>query len=235
VSRGRSGRLGLYSLLLGHCLLLGFAAARLEAAPSAPSPPALVRGAAQELLLTSLPPLLGSKEVRRHLETGLTTTFAFEVRVSGAAKARGGGRVDIRYELWDEVWLVTRLDGAGQAQRLRFAAFPQLEAWWRDLRLPVLRAPGSPGSGVPGGRADIQLRVIPFSQSEQLDAQRWLSRSLAEESGEPGAVAGLRNEPSEDLLQLLLATSIGRPPLLELRWKLAVPPAGPAPPGEIRR
>jgi len=215
-------------LLLALHLLLG-AAAAVAAAP----PPVLERGAAQELLLTRLPPLLGSKEVRRHLETGLTTTFAFEVRVAGAAKARGGGRVDIRYELWDEVWLVTRLDGAGQAQRLRFAAFPQLEAWWRDLRLPVLRAAGS------GGRADIQLRVIPFSQSEQLDAQRWLSRSLAEESGDPGAIAGLRNEPSEDLLQLLLATSIGRPPVLELRWKMAVPPPGlpgtPGTPGDIRR
>ncbi len=210
-------------VLLGLGLLLGLASTRLEAAP----PPALARGPAQELLLTRLPPLLGSKEVRRHLETGLTTTFAFEVRLSGSgAKARGGGRVDIRYELWDEVWLVTRLDGAGQAQRLRFAAFQQLEAWWRDLRLPVLR-PGAGGQAPQ--RADVQLRVIPFSQSEQLDAQRWLSRSLAEESGEPGAVSRLRTEPSDDLLQLLLATSIGRPPLLELRWKLAVPP------GESRR
>lgn len=207
-------------VLLALCLLLGLAAARLEAAPPPPPSPGLIRGPAQELLLTRLPPLLGSKEVRRHLETGLTTTFAFEVRLSGGARARGGGRVDVRYELWDEVWLVTRLDGAGQAQRLRFAAFRQLEDWWRDLRLPVLRPAGGPAAQ----RADVQLRVIPFSQSEQLDAQRWLSRSLAEESGEPGAVAGLDAEPSDDLLQLLLATSIGRPPVLELRWKLAVPP-----------
>ena len=80
--------------------------------------------------------------------------------------------------------------------------------------------------------------ILPIACSlsaEQLDAQRWLSRSLAEESGDRGAVAGLRTEPSDDLLQLLLATSIGRPPLLELRWKLAVPPSGPAPPGDVRR
>lgn len=201
--------------VLALLLLLAAAAAARAAAP-----PALERGAGRELLLTRLPPLLGTQEVRRHLETGLTTTFAFEVRLAGA-RERGGGRVDVRYELWDEVWLVTRLDAAGQAQRHRFAAFEQLEAWWRDLRLLVLRAP--PAGDRAAERADVQLRVIPFSQSEQLDAQRWLSRNLAEESGEPGRIAGVRTDPPEDLLQLLLATSIGRPPLLELRWKLAVP------------
>jgi hypothetical protein len=197
------------------CLWVGlFIAARVTAAGEGPA----LERSAEGVALTRLPPLLRNGEVRQHLGTGLTTTLAFEVRLGGG-RARGGARIDIRYELWDEIWLVTRADTLGRTQRARFPSFEQLESWWRDLRLDVLPARAAPGP------AEVRLRVIPFSQSEQLDAQRWLSRSLAEESGEPGRIAGVRNEPSDDLLQLLLATSIGRPPLLELRWKLAVSPS----------
>lgn len=200
------------SLWLG--LLL---AARMAAAAG----PALERSA-DGVALTKLPPLLRNGEVRRHLETGLTTTLAFEVRLGGG-KPRGGARIDIRYELWDEIWLVTRADTLGRTQRARFPSFEQLESWWRDLRLEVLPSRTAPGP------AEVRLRVIPFSQSEQLDAQRWFSRSLAAEpSDSAGAVSGLLEEPSGDLFNLLLATSIGRPALQEYEWKLAVPraPAG---------
>lgn len=189
-----------------------FLVARLAAAAG----PALERST-DGVALTRLPPLLRNGEVRRHLETGLTTTLAFEVRLGGG-RARGGARIDIRYELWDEIWLVTRADTLGRTQRARFPSFEQLESWWRDLRLDVLPASTAPGP------AEVRLRVIPFSQSEQLDAQRWFSRSLAAEpSDSAGAVSGLLEEPSGDLFNLLLATSIGRPALQEYEWKLAVP------------
>ena len=204
------------SLWLG--LLL---AARMAAAAG----PALERSA-EGVALTKLPPLLRNGEVRRHLGTGLTTTLAFEVRLGGG-KARGGARIDIRYELWDEIWLVTRADTLGRTQRARFPSFEQLESWWRDLRLEVLPARTAPGP------AEVRLRVIPFSRSEQLDAQRWFSRSLALPPGQSpsdsaGSVTGLLEEPSGDLFNLLLATSIGRPALQEYEWKLTVPtvPAG---------
>jgi hypothetical protein len=197
------------AVLLGLML-----AARLGAVTA----PALERGAENGVLLTRLPSVLRQEEVHRHLETGLTTTLAFEVRTMGGARTRGGARIDIRYELWDEVWLVTRADTSGRTQRASFASFEKLEAWWRDLRLEVLPARS------PAGPAELRLRVIPFSQSEQLDAQRWFSRSLAGESaGSAGAVSGVVAEPSSDLFNLLLATSIGRPALLEFEWKLAVP------------
>lgn len=199
------------AVLLGLML-----AARLEAVAA----PALERGAANGVVLTRLPPVLRQEEVRRHLGTGLTTTVAFEVRTLGGTRTRGGARIDIRYELWDEVWLVTRADTSGRTQRTRFASFEQLEAWWRDLRLEVLPARS------PAGPAELRLRVIPFSQSEQLDAQRWFSRSLSGEStGSAGAVSGVVAEPTSDLFNLLLATSIGRPALLEFEWRLSVPGA----------
>ena len=197
--------------------LFGFFVCLLLAAPLAAAGPALERSA-DAVYLTRLPPLLRNSEVRRHLETGLTTTLAFEVRLTGGGRMRGGARIDIRYELWDEVWLVTRADTLGRTQRTRFPSFEQLETWWRDLRLDVFPV------RTPAGPAEVRLRVIPFSQSEQLDAQRWFSRSLAAESADSaGAVSGILEEPSGDLFNLLLATSIGRPALKEYEWKVAVP------------
>ena len=195
-------------------LILVFAlAGRLEAAA-----PALERSSGEGVVLTQLPPVLRQKEIRHHLGTGLTTTLAFEVRAGD--RTRGGARIDVRYELWDEVWLVTRADTSGRAQRARFPSFEQLESWWRDLRLDVLPARAS------AGQAEVRLRIIPFSQSEQLDAQRWFSRSLATEppNGSAGAVSGVLVEPSGDLFNLLLATSIGRPALLEFEWNIKIPP-----------
>ena len=193
-------------------ILIAFAlAGRLDAAG-----PALERVSGEGIVLTQLPPVLRQKEVRHHLGTGLTTTLAFEVR---ADRTRGGARIDVRYELWDEIWLVTRADTSGRTQRARFPSFEQFESWWGDLRLEVLPARAS------AGRAEVRLRIIPFSQSEQLDAQRWFSRSLAEPpTGSAGAVSGVLAEPSGDLFNLLLATSIGRPALLEFEWNIQVPP-----------
>lgn len=203
--------------VLATFLLLGWMlAARLDAV-SAGAGPSLERSPGNGVVLTRLPSVLSHEEIRGHLGTGLTTTLAFEVRVPGS-KARGGARIDVRYELWDEVWLVTRADTSGRTQRASFPSFERLEAWWRDLRLEVLRASGS------DDLAEVRLRVIPFSQSEQLDAQRWFSRSLAEQpSGSAGAVSGILEEPSGDLFNLLLATSIRRPALLEFEWKVKLP------------
>jgi hypothetical protein len=205
-------------------LLLLLAASRLSGA----EPPALERSPGSWLVLTRLPPVLAGQEVRKHLETGLTTTLAFHARTTGAGgKTEGAARVDVRYELWDEVYLVTRADVSGSVQRATFSSFEQLARWWRDLRLAILEAP--PPGPAPGA-VEVRLRVIPFSQSEQLDAQRWFSRALAaEEPGGAGPVSQAtedRPETFRDLLNLLIATSLRRPALIEYEWALAVPPEG---------
>jgi hypothetical protein len=132
--------------------------------------------------------------------------------------------VDIRYELWDEVYIVTRIDAAGRAARVTLPSFQSLADWWRDARLVVLR----PAAAAAARNVQVRLRVIPFSQAEQLDAQRWFSQALsAEKSGSAGAVSeAVENQPESfsQVLNLLMATSIGRPALLEYEWKLAIPP-----------
>ncbi|HEV8580932.1 MAG TPA: hypothetical protein VGX68_17840 [Thermoanaerobaculia bacterium] len=178
------------------------------------------------LELSHLPPVLGEAEVRKQLGTGLTTSFLFETTAKGGTggKVRGAARVDVRYELWDEVYIVTRIDATGRAVRTTLPSFERLVDWWRNARLVVIRPPAAPGAR----RLEVRLRVIPFSQAEQLDAQRWFSQALsAEKSGSAGAVSeAVENQPESfsQVINLLLATSIGRAALLEYQWTLAIPP-----------
>ena len=175
------------------------------------------------VVLSGLPSLLDRSDIRKQLESGLTATLAFEVRTTGSSpeRLRGGARVDVRYELWDEIYLVTRFDASGKRELLRFDSFDKLGHWWRGARLPVLPLPRAPGPW----QAEVRLRVIPFSQAEQQKTQRWLTESMA---GEPDGSAGAVSQAMDDrpasfsqVLQLLVATSIGRPALFEQEWNLA--------------
>ena len=200
-------------------LLLLAVAARLEAV----QPPA-VEAARDGLALSRLPPILAEEEVRKQLGTGLTTSFAFAVTARGAGgKVQGAARVDVRYDLWDEVYIVTRLDASGRAVRTTLPPFERLSEWWREARLVAIRPPAAGAART----VTVNLRVIPFSQAEQLDAQRWFSQALsAEKSGSAGAVSDAVEDQPESFSQvinLLLATSIGRPALLEYQWNIALP------------
>jgi hypothetical protein len=209
------------SWALWALLLLVAPAARLGALVK-PPPPA-VEVAKEGLVLSRLPPILTEEEVKKQLGTGLTTSFLFEVKTQGdAGKAKGGARVDVRYELWEEVYIVTRIDGSGRPVRMTLPSFEKLVEWWREVRLVALR----PQAAATVHRAEVHLSVIPFSHAEQLDAQRWFSQSLsAEKSGSAGAVNDAVEDQPESfsqVLNLLMATSIGRAPVLELDWDLAV-------------
>lgn len=206
-----------WALLL---LLLG---AALPAFPVALPAPAL-EATRDGIALSRLPPILGEEEVRKQLGTGLTTSFAFEATARTAdGKLKGAARVDVRYDLWDEIYIVTRIDASGRAVRVTLPSFERLAEWWRDARLVLLRGPAAAGAAT----VEVRLKVIPFSQAEQLETQRWFSQALsAEKSGSAGAVSDAVEDQPESFSQvinLLMATSIGRPALLEYAWKLPVP------------
>jgi len=170
-------------------------------------------------LHASLPAsVLANDEVTSQLKSGLTTTFRIlTVHKDGHGQTwRGGARIEVRYELWDEVYLVRTLDMKGERQAHSFASFQELNEWWKRAGLVVQVVQGSPPS-----QLKFTVEVIPFSATEQSNAQQWFADSA------PNAVVGpagasVRPAPSRGVFEMILATSIRRKPLLKFSWRLPI-------------
>ncbi len=195
---------------------------------------------ADRVLFAALPAyVLSHSEVKPRLTSGLTTSLALSVTATDAQgkKARGGGLVEVRYELWDEVFLATAVGSDGRRMQASLPTLDRLIAWWQALRLPVLAA----GRAFAPGPWHIvaHLAVSPFSRGEQAQTQDWVSRSVA---GAPAA--DTRSEetvttgPVGGVLDMLVATSIKRRSVVSFDWHADVAagaapapaPAGGAPP-----
>jgi hypothetical protein len=212
-----------WRLAILFAILPAAPSARAAHAAIAPEAPA-VELKDRVLALSALPPVLARPEVRPHLTTGLTTTLLVEVSaVDGEGRrAKGGGKVDVRYEPWDELFLVSAMGIDGRVRRESLPSFDRLLAWWRGLNLPVLAADPLRGSGT--WSVAVRLSVIPFSQSEQRATQRWLTDSIEHrQRGDAAAPVG-RSEPLTGTLDALLATSIKRQRLVSYDWTLAFQP-----------
>jgi len=186
------------------------------------------------LVVSGLPDILSRPEVRPHLASGLTTTFVVQVSAADGSgkRVRGGGTIAVRYEPWDEVYLVTAAGVAGGAGGARKESLPSVEglaAWWRDLKLPVL-----PTSGLTGGswQVNVAVHVVPFSESEREDTQRWFSQSVGggQSNAEDASAAAKESAGTGVVLDLLVATSIRRRSLVSYDWTLTFRPSrGPEP------
>ncbi len=232
-----NGRLELGCGGLAPTLRLALLLSILGSTLAAQEPPGLEFDADGHLVLHSLPPVLGHGEVRPNLTKGLTTTFLLRVEAKGPRlrskpKPRGGARIEIRYELWDEVFHVATGTADGGFQRRTLDSFGELESWWSSLRLVVAgRELFASGLDPPPPReAKVELDVVPFSQAEQRDTQRWFTESL-DDAGTSGAedIADSADKTSQTLdrtFHLLMATSIQRRALASFRW--TVPIAAPS-------
>jgi hypothetical protein len=150
--------------------------------------------------------VLAQAEVKRQLGSGLTTIFVLVVR-SPDESVKGAGRVEVRYDLWDEVYLIRKIDfdGRAEAQRVAGAA---LEGWWRKSQLRV--AAGA-RAGTP---LKIDVTVLPFSAAEEEDARSWLAKS--------GGVGGdARGARSQSLVDLLIGTTVQARPIVAFHWVVA--------------
>lgn len=185
------------------------------AATAADDPSARVRS--DGMLLVRLPAeLLAHRDVRRQLDSGLTTTFL--ITVADAQDRKGAARIEVRYEPWDEVYLVTARGIDAVAVRARLENFERLTEWWRNAALPVLASASAATS------MQLTLEVLPFSIEEQKETQRWLSRALGEAHREQ-AIDGSEvrgTAGASSVLDALIGTSIQRRPILRQRWTLAV-------------
>jgi hypothetical protein len=165
----------------------------LLAAPQPDRPALTVAG---DRVLIALPPsILKQKEVHARLESALTTTFVVKTRDANA-------RIEIRYDLWDEVYRVKRFDAAGRMSQQSVTA-AQLEAWWRT---PIDIARRGDGAAI-----DVELVVLPFSAADESDARQWLSKS------------GGARDPSADsksVIDALIGTTLSARPVVSYRWSL---------------
>jgi hypothetical protein len=145
--------------------------------------------------------ILSDAEVHRQLASGLTTTFVL------AAHQRNGDfrsavHIEIRFDLWDEVWLVRRIEFDGKEERQRLASQPLLERWWSTpIRLFAATADRV--------TLNVTLTVLPFSLAEGEDARAWIARSASATSSEP--------RPSP-FVAALIGTTLNARPIRLYRW-----------------
>ena len=189
------------------------------------------------LTMSELPLVLDDPGIQDHLTSGLTTSFVVRTQErprprnrSGGSRSgddtngEGGARIDVRYELWEEVFQVLTVSTDGTLTRRALESTEALRQWWRGLEIRILKVGrASGGQGAASGtsrRAQATLDVVPFSRSEQLDAQRWLTEAAARSRSEGASRSPEKDEPTGGIGDLLMATSIGRRSLLTLRWRI---------------
>lgn len=196
--------------------MLGLLAAAAVAAWGAEAPPRVFTDDAGRLVVSRLPALLTDAEVERHIDSGLTTSLVFQGGPQGATKA-GAARVDVRFELWDEVYLVTLIDGTGRVERSRHASAADLARWWSEAEIVLVPAASGPRTA---GQARVSLAVVPFSQAELVDTQRWLAESIGRARGGSGRRRSGSDQP--DAVAALIATSMQRRAVRTLVWNLTI-------------
>lgn len=190
--------------------LLALAALTAHGAERKPGAAVAANGA---LTITLPADLLRSAEVRDQLTSGLTTVFLVTVNANdGRVSAKGGARIDVRFALWEEQYVVSLLEGNGQQRRLTFDSEGAFARWWSENPLTV-----TPPRGYgPGVDVQVTLKMLPFSSQEQSDTRRWLSRSLSANGNESSPAQ------SAEILRIIVETSVRRRPLLERTWSARV-------------
>lgn len=147
--------------------------------------------------------VLQSPAVKKQLSSGLTTTFILAARQRDRAS---GARIEIRFDLWDEVWLVRRIDLDRREDRQRLASMDALEKWWRT----PLRIFSAADRAFP---LQVELSVLPFSASEEEDARQWIAKG-----------GGVAKPSGEGLVDVLIGTTISAKPIIRWRWDVQVGP-----------
>lgn len=191
----------------GALVVLALAAITAGAAERLPSAAISSDGA---LTITLPGDLLRSREVKEQLTSGLTTVFVITVNAGGT---KGGARIDVRYALWEEQYVVSVLDPTGQLRRLTFDSEAAFARWWTENALAVT----PPRRMTRGADVQVKLRMLPFSSQEQSDTRRWLSRSISASQDRRGEETAAQ---SAEILRIIVETSVRRRPLLEREWSV---------------
>jgi hypothetical protein len=146
--------------------------------------------------------MLSDADVNRQIRSGLTTTFILTAK-QRQPERRGDARLEIRYDLWDEVWLVRRIEFDGKEERQRIPSRELLEKWWLSpVRLFLAQSDRV--------ALNVTLSILPFSVAEGQDARQWISKSgglAVPEGGSP-------------LVTALIGTTLSAKPIRSYRWSV---------------
>lgn len=182
-------------VLVASLLFLAALAVRAQQPPSFSVQPGGVVAATLPLSV------LKSPTVRKQLATGLTTTFVVAAR---QRERISGARIEIRYDLWDEVWHVRKVEFDRREDRQKLASIDALEKWWR---VPV-RIFANAAATMP---LQVDLSVLPFSASEEEDARQWIAKG-----------GGAARPSGEGLVDVLIGTTLSAKPIIRWRWDVKV-------------
>ncbi len=178
------------------------------------TPPVVACRAEGACRLSALPPALSDPELVSYLKSGLTTTLVLTLKIK---KAQWDGppsaRFDVRFEPWDEIYLVTVFAPRSAARRVQQPSLASLEAWWRSLTVTFpVRAP-------PRSKAQVTLTVVPFSADEEADTRRWYAQALRRERQPSDR---LDNDNLSEMLDAVTLLSIKRRDAMELSWSVPI-------------
>jgi hypothetical protein len=144
--------------------------------------------------------ILDRPDVRKQMASALTTTFVIVARSRGSSRPPRS-RIEIRFDLWDGVYLVRRVEMGRASAAQRIGSLAELKKWWRS---PVHVLDTAEARAA----IDVQLLVLPFSAAEEGDARDWLEKS-----------GGVGTE-STGVVGAMIGTTIQARPIATLRWRI---------------
>jgi hypothetical protein len=158
--------------------------------------------------------VLESAEVQQQLRSGLTTVFVVTAEAAGKDSPRAALRADVRYELWDEEYLVRTVDGGGAQVRASAPNAAALLQWWRQIRVTLAVDPARPPRNL-----RVKVAILPFSAEEERDVQRWLVRSMSSTS--PASWADPTSS-HRSILDFVIGTGLRPDPIRTWSWSVPV-------------
>jgi hypothetical protein len=159
--------------------------------------------------VSALPPLLADAEVQGHLKSGLTSTIVVTVAPRRGRSAPALASVDVRFEPWEEVFLVRPPRSAAPGPERKLASMDALQRWWAELVLPL------DARLLAGTPVDVEVSVVPFSEAEAADTRRWYAEALRRDDRPPTRGLG-------EALDAVTLTSIKRHGVVHFSWTVGV-------------
>ncbi|CAM2010721.1 hypothetical protein [Acanthopleuribacter pedis] len=165
--------------------------------------------------------LLQDASVRKKLYSGLTTTFELEAQFKPDHERKYYAMMQIRYEIWDEVFMINRLDAGGRVGTYRFSSLEETAAWLQKDPLRI-----APRAGPAAQNLICRVRLIPFSRGEGRVAEDWFAKVLrvpdAVTTGQTDSSRERVLDESQDgggIFEVLMSKSIRRKTIRTVRWQ----------------